>query len=99
VAEIWGLIKAANTALDGQDAVAAAPLAAAVGELAGAVGLAWQGGSDEIPEAVAALVTSRDEARAGRDFAGADALRDRLESLGWAVEDTPQGTRIRRKDT
>jgi cysteinyl-tRNA synthetase len=99
VAEIWGLIKAANTALDSGDAAAAAPLAAAVDRMADAVGLAWQGEADDIPADVAALVTSRDEARAGRDFAGADALRDRLQSLGWAVEDTPQGTRIRRKDT
>jgi cysteinyl-tRNA synthetase len=96
---MWGLIKAANTALDVSDAAAAAPLVAAVGEMANAVGLAWQGSSDEVPTDVAALVASRDEARAERDFAGADALRDRLESLGWAVEDTPQGTRIRRKDT
>jgi cysteinyl-tRNA synthetase len=99
VAEIWGLIKAANTALDLSDAAAAAPLVAAVGEMAKAVGLAWQGSSDEVPADVAGLVAARDQARAGRDFAGADALRDRLESLGWAVEDTPQGTRIRRKDT
>jgi cysteinyl-tRNA synthetase len=99
VAEIWGLIKAANTALDLSDAAAAAPLVAAVGEMAKAVGLAWQGSSDEVPADVADLVAARDQARAGRDFAGADALRDRLESLGWAVEDTPQGTRIRRKDT
>jgi len=45
------------------------------------------------------LVTARDEARAGRDFAAADALRQRLEGLGWVVEDTPQGTRVHRKDT
>jgi cysteinyl-tRNA synthetase len=45
------------------------------------------------------MVTRRDAARAERDFAGADGLRDRLEQLGWVVEDTAQGTRVHRKDT
>jgi cysteinyl-tRNA synthetase len=99
VAEIWSLMKAANTALDAGDTAGAAPLAAAVRELAGAVGLVSVGADDDIPAEVAALVTGRDEARGRRDFAGADALRDRLVALGWAVEDTPQGTRVHRKDT
>ena len=99
VAEMWSLMKAANTALDAGDAAAAAPLAAAVREMADAVGIPLTGGEGEIPPDVAGLVSSRDEARARRDFAGADSLRDRLESLGWAVEDTPKGTRIHRKDT
>ncbi len=99
VAEIWSLMKAANTALDAGDAAGAAPLAAAVRELAGAVGLVSAVAGDDIPADVAALVTARDEARGSRDFAGADALRDRLVGLGWAVEDTAQGTRVHRKDT
>jgi cysteinyl-tRNA synthetase len=99
VAEMWSLMKAANTALDAGDAAAAAPLAAAVREMADAVGLRLAGGEEEVPADVASLVASRDEARATRDFAGADALRDRLEALGWAVEDTPRGTRVHRKDT
>jgi cysteinyl-tRNA synthetase len=99
VAEIWSLMKAANTALEAGDAAGAAPLAAAIREMAGAVGLQLAVGAEEIPADVAGLVTARDEARAARDFAGADSLRDRLERLGWAVEDTPRGTRIHRKDT
>ena len=99
VAEMWSLMKAANTALDAGDAPTAAPLAAAVREMADAVGLRLAGGEEEIPAEVVRLVASRDEARAKRDFAGADALRDRLEALGWAVEDTPRGTRVHRKDT
>ena len=99
VAEMWNAMRAANTALDAGDTAGAAPLAADVNEMAAAFGLRLQGGVEEIPPDVAGLVTSRDEARARRDFAGADALRDRLESLGWAVEDTPKGTRIHRKDT
>ncbi len=39
----------------------------------------------------------RQEARRRREFAGADAARARLEALGVALEDTPKGTRWRRK--
>ena len=44
-----------------------------------------------------ALVVARDEARAARDWARADALRAELEAAGWLVEDSAEGTRIRRR--
>ncbi|MBD5646798.1 MAG: cysteine--tRNA ligase [Desulfovibrio sp.] len=37
------------------------------------------------------LLAKRAEARAARDFAGSDALRDELSALGVSVRDTPQG--------
>jgi cysteinyl-tRNA synthetase len=45
---------------------------------------------------VQALVQERQEARQRRDFARADALRDEIQQLGYAVEDTPQGPRLKR---
>ncbi|WP_461207960.1 hypothetical protein [Clostridium sp. DL1XJH146] len=33
-------------------------------------------------------------ARAARDFAQADALRDELAKAGWSMEDTPKGARL-----
>jgi cysteinyl-tRNA synthetase len=99
MAELAGLVRAANTALDAGDAVGAAPLAAAIDEVTRAVGLKLSDGRHEVPAAVTALVTERDQARAARDFAASDALRDRLDALGWRVEDTAQGTRVHRKDT
>jgi cysteinyl-tRNA synthetase len=44
-----------------------------------------------------ALFDERQEARHSRDFARADAARARLEALGIVLEDTPKGTRWRRK--
>lgn len=45
----------------------------------------------EIPDRVRALARERDEARAARDFARADAIRDEIAAAGFAVRDTPQG--------
>lgn len=42
------------------------------------------------------LVGRRDAARAAGDYAASDRLREQLQGLGWRVEDTPGGTRLRR---
>jgi cysteinyl-tRNA synthetase len=44
-----------------------------------------------------ALFDERQEARRRREFARADAVRARLEALGILLEDTPAGTRWRRR--
>jgi len=97
MAELSGLVRAANTAVNAGDHHRAAALAAAVREMATALGLELYGGAGDAPPEVADLVTAREEARAARDFAGADAIRSRLGDLGWVVEDTPRGPRIHRK--
>jgi len=43
------------------------------------------------------LLLERDQARAARDFARADRIREELATLGVIVEDTPSGQRVRRK--
>jgi cysteinyl-tRNA synthetase len=42
---------------------------------------------------VAGLLEQREEARAAKDFATADAIRDRIKAAGVEVEDTPDGPR------
>jgi cysteinyl-tRNA synthetase len=42
---------------------------------------------------VAALLEQRTQARARKDWAAADAIRDQLANLGLKVEDTPTGPR------
>ena len=46
-----------------------------------------------IVEDAVEMVVARMRARAGRDFAAADQLRDRLQELGITLEDTAQGVR------
>ncbi len=54
--------------------------------------------SESLPGDAAALLEARDKARAARDWAASDRLRDELASLGVAVEDTRDGQRWRRAD-
>jgi len=61
----------------------------------------WAGsagsGDDRLRDVVGSLVTltlrQRDAARARRDYATADAIRDGLDEMGIGVEDTPEGPR------
>lgn len=46
------------------------------------------------PEEVLALVEERQAARARRDWAAADILRQQLAERGWQVQDTPAGPRL-----
>jgi cysteinyl-tRNA synthetase len=51
---------------------------------------------EAIDSQVEILASERQEARQRRDFTRADALRDRIRELGFVVEDTPQGPRLKR---
>lgn len=58
--------------------------------------LAWfstRPGRDHDADEIERLIAARNAARAGRDFAQADEIRDQLEAMGVALEDSPQGTR------
>jgi cysteinyl-tRNA synthetase len=52
--------------------------------------------ADAVPPEVAALLDARVAARAARDWAASDRLRDELAALGFLVEDTHDGQRWRR---
>jgi cysteinyl-tRNA synthetase len=55
--------------------------------------------ADGRPDASAlGLLERREAARAARDFAEADRLRDELAALGWQVRDSPEGPRLVRAE-
>lgn len=91
-----------DTVRDGNKADDPAPYAAQVLAMLDVLGLnpadpAWGGGrndqklTDAIDVLVAGLLEQRAEARASKDFATADAIRDRIQAAGIEVEDTPDG--------
>ncbi len=50
----------------------------------------------ELPDEVKALLEERKAARKERNFALADALRDKITALGYSVEETRQGTVVKK---
>lgn len=95
-AVVFDLVRAANTAIDAGDESAARRSAATAFELLRAVGLEAGVATVEVDDDASALAVQRDEARAAKDWAKADALRDELVARGWKVEDTPAGTKLSR---
>ncbi|TKJ20014.1 cysteine--tRNA ligase [Blastococcus sp. CCUG 61487] len=103
VAVIHDHVREGNTALAGGGDDDVATALGAVRGMLGVLGLdpldpRWAGGADtRLAEATDGLVAlaleQRQAARARKDFAAADAIRDQLTALGVAVEDTPHGPR------
>jgi cysteinyl-tRNA synthetase len=52
----------------------------------------------DVPDEVRALAAEREEKRRTRDFAAADALRDRIAELGYRVVDGPEGPTLERAE-
>jgi cysteinyl-tRNA synthetase len=50
-----------------------------------------------VPEDVRQLVLERQQARRTKDFQRSDSIRDQLAEMGWIVEDTPDGPRVKRR--
>jgi cysteinyl-tRNA synthetase len=93
---LFDLVRGTNVALDAGDAAAAAPLAAAATEIAGALGLDQHAeATGEVPAEVLGWAAERDVARAAKDWPRADALRDQIVGAGYVVEDTPAGAVVR----
>jgi cysteinyl-tRNA synthetase len=93
---LFDLVRRANVALDAGDAAAAAPVAAAATEIAGALGLDLHAeAAGEVPAEVLGWAAERDAARAAKDWSRADALRDQIVGAGYVVEDTPAGAVVR----
>jgi cysteinyl-tRNA synthetase len=94
MAELFELIAEANREDELPGAVEA------VGEMVELVGLGTLSSPDEGGEAdegAERLMAERQEARAAKDFARADAIRDELASMGYEIRDSADGPRLVQK--
>ncbi len=96
VAQLFDAVSAANATADRGEIEHSRALAQAVTILFGALGLALRASNDHVDGESEELVLARDQARATKNWAEADRLRDELEQRGWVVEDSVTGTLIRR---
>ncbi len=51
----------------------------------------------KIPIAIKKLAQQRDAMRARQQFGAADAVRKKMENLGYAIDDTPLGALVMKK--
>ncbi|HSR95359.1 MAG TPA: DALR domain-containing protein, partial [Solirubrobacterales bacterium] len=92
MAEAFELVNEAN-----RGEVAGGEAARAVAEMLDLVGLSSLTQLDEGAEAdegAQKLLEEREAARAEKDFARADEIRDRLAGLGWEVRDSAEGAKL-----
>jgi cysteinyl-tRNA synthetase len=91
---IFGLVRRANQALDVDDDITAGSAGHTALQLADVLGLAAgdsTASAGEVDE-IALSIGLRNQARAARDFAEADRIRDELAERGIILEDTADGT-------
>ena len=101
LAVLHDAVRAGNAALDDEDLGEAAAIQGTVIAMTEVLGISplavhWQTADEPASAALGALVDKlledRSIARAARDFAAADRIRDELSAAGIQIEDTPTGS-------
>ena len=93
IAAIFDLVSDINTKIINKDVSKNVCTAAAdmFDELTGVLGLVYNRKSNSLDEEIEKLIEERQQARANKDWATADRIRDELKAQGITLKDTPQG--------
>ncbi len=94
LAAVFTLAKDINMAIDAnakKESLVA--MAEALDSLTGVLGFLYNRKKDSIDSEIEELIAKRTRARKDRNFAEADAIRDKLKEMGIILEDTPQGVK------
>ncbi len=93
VAAVFDLVKDINTSILDKDVSknVCETAAKVFDELCDVLGLLYNRKSNDVDADIEALIEKRQEARANKDWATADAIRDELKAKGIILKDTPQG--------
>lgn len=93
---LFELVYLANTELNESSAKESVEEALALmNKMTGIFGLLTKK-EDEVPQEVQELAEERAQARKDKNWARSDELRAKLSEMGWLVEDSPQGQKLRR---
>lgn len=101
LAAVFALIRESNTAmhqsaLTPQEASAVLSVFDQFDSVCGVIRFGRPTVAAGLPPDIAVRVQARAEARANKDWAGADRIRDELEGLGWEVRDSKEGQKVRK---
>lgn len=97
IGALFDLVRACNTFVTEPRGGAAIDAAKALfDQLTGVLGLLQHKQEEAMPEEALRLLDERQQARKAKDFARADALRAQLKEMGYAVEDTAQGPKLKK---
>ncbi len=94
LSELLAFSNRINAALDAGEAFDTRSSRTFLGEAFALFGLRME--TVDIPESVTTLAARREEARKSKDFSLSDMLRNEIEALGFSVEDTSSGPKIRK---
>ena len=98
IAAIFELVRKINTAIASGNATKG-DIKAYQDEftaLINVLGLLYNNKDEEIPAEITELIEQRKAARKAKDFALADSIRDKITAMGYIVEETRQGTIVKK---
>ncbi len=99
ISAIFELVREINTNIQGETTECLEYVKYASGifeELISVLGLLYSRKEEEIPQEILDLAEQRAEARKAKDWGRADAIRDEITAKGYLIEETRQGSKIKK---